>query len=76
MFNIIKIGYNPDISEETKTWIRGYITPSMFSDDNSSHQYHLDTIKCAIDDGYYVLSDEDATVFQEAYNQNVEYFEF
>lgn len=77
MFTIIKVGYNPDISDKTKDWIKSMVNPSMIdADDGSSSQYPLDAIKTVIDDVFYVLPDKDADVFQEAHNQNVEYFEF
>ena len=49
--NIIKIAYNPELSNRFQIWIRNNITASMFSQDkNETMQYQVDTIKCAMED--------------------------
>lgn len=79
--NIIKIAYNPELSNRFQIWIRNNITPSMFSEkETETMQYQVDTIKCAMEDNldlderipWIGLDDE---IIESCIEQDVTYIE-
>ena len=73
---ILKIAYNPPLTQGLKNWIKKYITPSMVSQDETTNQYGLDMIWVETQEVKYEVKDNDASILQECINQSIEYLEF
>jgi hypothetical protein len=66
------VEYNPPISVKTQYLIKNEITPSMISNDETSGQYDVSTVKEKLE--YHEL-DDDLKIIDELIKEGVHYIE-
>ena len=69
----IIIEYNPQLSVITQKLIEANITPSMSSNDESSHQYDIDMVAELLEENNRI---DDLTIINQYREDDVNYIEF
>ena len=72
-YNILKVCYNPPLSDKAISEILTYVTPSMTSIDGDTNQYNIGFLLAGLEE--WNFNPEDVEILKELQEQEIDYIE-